>query len=117
MPPRRLRLVAPILVLLVALGGVVGAGAVWGSGGDVTDPAQVASDGEHGRVPDAAAVVHSATDHLRTLAAPAGPLLAWVGAAASAAAALAVGAVALVPAAVPSGSTAHVRRRGPPSPV
>jgi hypothetical protein len=122
MPARRLRLVAPLLALLVALGGLLGGGVLGAPTGDAAGVAgrtgvDVATRDDHGPVSDAAAVVGSVADHLRPVAAPSGPVLAWLGAAALAAAALAVGSIALLPAAVPSRTTAHVRRRGPPSPV
>jgi hypothetical protein len=118
MPTRRLRLVAPLLGLLVALAGVVAAGRQLAAGADDRVPGQV----EHASVPvadDAAAVLlRASADHLLSPANPAGPPQAWLAAAAaSAAAALAVGAVAPNAVAVPSRTTAHVRRRGPPSPV
>ena len=118
MPARRLRLVAPLLALLVAVAGLAGAGR------QVVADADPAGAGA-GRVEqreapaadEAATVVRSAAEHLRTQAASAGPVLAWAAGAAAAAAALVVGAVASVPVAVPSRSAALVRRRGPPSPV
>jgi hypothetical protein len=117
MPTRRLRLVAPLLGLLVALAGVVAAGRQLAAGADDRVPGQV----EHASVPvadDAAAVLRASADHLLSPANPAGPPQAWLAAAAaSAAAALVVGAVAPNAVAVPSRTTAHVRRRGPPSPV
>jgi hypothetical protein len=123
MPSGRLGLVAPILALLVALGGLVGSGA-WAHARDAASRA--AADGGHPAAEqasdsaspsEAATVVRAAGDHLRNLAAPPGPLLVLLGFAAAAAGASWSGAAALVPAAVPSRTTAHVRRRGPPSRV
>lgn len=120
MPTRRLRLVAPLLgllVTLVAVTGVVAAGRHLAAGSDDRVPEQV----EQASVPvadDAAALLRSGADHLRSQANPAGPPPAWLAAAvASAAAALVVGAVAPDGLAVPSRTAAHVRMRGPPSPV
>ena len=123
MPPRRPGLVAPILAVLVALGGLVGSGA-WAHARDAASRA--AADGahpaaeqasDHAAASEATTVVRAAGDHLRNLVAPAGPLLVLLGLAAAAAVASWVGAAALAPAAVPSRTTAHVRRRGPPSRV
>jgi hypothetical protein len=117
MPARRLRLVAPLLALLLALAAVA---ALAGVGRNVVRDADPAGSGagwvEHGAsVPgEAGAVVRRAADHLRAPAAPLGPVLAWSSAAA-AASALVVSTVALVPVAVPCRSAALVRRRGPPS--
>jgi hypothetical protein len=118
MPARRLRLVAPLLGLLVALVAVIAAaaGGDLAAGADDRVPGQV----EQARVPvadDAAVVLRSGVDHLRPHAAPAGLPLGWLAAAACAAAALVAGAIAPDAVAVPSRTTAHVRRRGPPSPV
>lgn len=119
MPARRLRLVAPLLALLVALAGaasLAGGGGLVASGGEPGGPSRI----EHDGVPvarDLAAVVRSTADHVRTQAAAPGPTLAWIGAAGALAAALVAGALALDPVAIPSRTTAHVRRRGPPSPV
>ena len=118
MPARRLRLVAPLLALLVVLAGLAGVGrqAASDAGPAGNDAGRVE---QHDAPPggDAATVVRSAADHLRSQAASAGPVLAWATAAAAVAATLVMGAVALVPVAVPSRTTALVRRRGPPSPV
>jgi hypothetical protein len=118
MPTRRLcpaALPLGLLVALVAMTGVAAAVRYPVAGMDDRVPDQV----EQARVSvvvEAAAVLRSGTDRLRTHAAPAGPLLAWLAAAASAAA-LVVSAVAPDAVAVRSRTTAHVRRRGPPSPV
>lgn len=123
MPSRRLGLLAPIVAVLVALGGLVGSGA-WAHARDAASRAE--ADGAHPAAEqasdpsvasEAATVVRAAGDHLRNLVVPAGPLLVLLGFAAAAAAASWAAAAALVPAAVPSRTTAHVRRRGPPSRV
>lgn len=114
MPARRLRRLASLLAVLVVLTGVAAAG--WHLAAGTGDrPEQV----EQGREPvaEAAAVLRSGADRLRSHAASVGSPLAWLAVAALAAAALAVATVARDPVAVPSRSTAHVRRRGPPLPV
>jgi hypothetical protein len=115
MPARRLRRLASLLALLVVLTGVAAAGRHLAAGTGDRVPEQV----EQGRDPvaEAAAVLRSGADRLRSPAASVGSPLAWLAVAALAAAALAVATVARDPVAVPSRSTAHVRRRGPPSPV
>ena len=119
MPARRLRLVAPLLALLVAVAGLAGAGQLVAD--TDADPAATATGRVEQReapaADEAAIVVRSAAEHLRAQAASAGPVPAWAAGAAAAAAALVAGAVASVPVAVPSRRAALVRRRGPPSPV
>jgi hypothetical protein len=113
MPAPRLRRLAPLLALLVVLTGVAAAGGDVATG---TDRGPVEVEQSRQPVAGAAAVLRSSADRLRAHAAPAGPL-AWLPVAALAAATLAMAAVARDPVAVPSRTTAHVRRRGPPSPV
>lgn len=119
MPARRLRpaaLLLGLLVALVAMTGVAAAGRYLVASMDDRAPEQV----EQARVPvvaEAAPALRSGPDRLRAQAALAGPPLGWLAAAASAAATLVMAAVAPDPAAVRSRTTAHVRRRGPPSPV
>ena len=117
MPTRRLRLVAPLLGLLVALvavTGVVAAGRHLAARADDRVPGQV----EQASVPgadDAAALLRSSADHLRSQANPAGPPQAWLAAAAaSAAAALVVGAVAPNAA---RGTVPHHSARAPAGPT
>jgi hypothetical protein len=114
MPARRLRRLASLLAVLVVLTGVAAAGRDVATGTGDRGPVEV----EQARQPvaGAAAVLRSSADRLRAHAALAGPL-AWLPVAALAAATLAMAAVARDPVAVPSRTTAHVRRRGPPSPV
>ena len=112
-----MRLGALLLAVLVGLSGLVGASWHPTDGAVATGAVQAVVDGDaHVLLAgDTPAIVQSASDHLRSWGRHDGAPLAVVAVALAWATAMGVVAVADVPPGVPSSTTAHVRRRGPPS--
>lgn len=113
MTAARVRLGALLLAVLVGLSVVAGASAPAAPGPSAGDPAPAVEDGlPTGDIP---AVVPSASDQVRSLVRPdTAPLVVLVLGLVAVAVGSALTVGEGVPA-VPSGATAHVRRRGPPS--
>jgi hypothetical protein len=113
MTAARVRLGALLLAVLVGLSVVAGAGGHGLDSPAAGDPAPAVDEGLHtGDVP---AVVQSASDQVRSLARPETAPLVVLGLGLVALAAASVLTLGEGVPAVPSGATAHVRRRGPPS--
>lgn len=113
MSAARLRLGALLLAVLVGSSGLAGAGRDGADHAPGGDPVHVVV--EVVGIADAAAVAHGGSNAVRTVVRHDVAPLAVLGAVVAALVVAAVVTVGGGTPAVPSGATAHVRRRGPPS--